>query len=295
MRARIVATGISVDDQVTSSIEHAVIAGTRCIENAGIDLQEVDYLLNVGVYRDSNMVEPSMAALIQKGIGINRDFTRFPVKSPAFSTDLMNGAAGAINAFHVADGLFRAGRKGYVLVVSSDVHPSGKPAEGFSINPCGAAVLLAPAEGDSGFCAFSFEDSPEDCVGQQSYVDFEQHGTDGRNHITVETFPGYDERLLAFARDTAAGFIEQHQIDVASTALIAPTFTQTFASELGQQIGFDEQAVVNNWAVAGNVHTSSFGLGFDLLESDPAFNDYQQVLVVGAGAGIHAGCALYRR
>ncbi|MDX1693201.1 MAG: 3-oxoacyl-[acyl-carrier-protein] synthase III C-terminal domain-containing protein [Ketobacteraceae bacterium] len=295
MSAIIKATGISAAADLNSSIEHAVIAGKNCVEAAGIDMQEVNYIFNVGVYRDSNMVEPSMAALIQKGIGINLDFTRFPVSSPAFSTDLMNGAAGAINAFHMADALFKAGRDGYVLVLSSDVHPSSAPAEGFGITPRGAAVLLAPGNGDTGFKQFVFKDTMDDYVGEASYVDFEQHKTTGRTNITVKKEADFYERLMEFTTQTARNFIAENKLDLSNTALIAPSFTETFAKELGKKLEFPGGSVVNIWAEHGNPHTSAFGLGFDHLKQNPDFGNYSQVLFVGAGAGLNASCALYKR
>ena len=71
MNTMIKATGISTNPDINSSIEHAIIAAKDCIASANIDMQEIDFLFNVGIYRDDNMNEPSMAALIQKGIGIN--------------------------------------------------------------------------------------------------------------------------------------------------------------------------------------------------------------------------------
>lgn len=295
MRAKIKAIGTSVSPGVMSSIEHGVIAGKNCIEKAGIKLDEVSYIFNVGVYRDSNMVEPSMAALIQKGIGINRDFIRFPVSATTFSADLMNGASGALNALQVTDALFRAGRKGYVLVISCDAHPSSGPAEGFPVNPCGAAILLESSETDTGFSGFVFNDTTDEYIGESSYVDFEKRGLEGRTTIEVVAEPDYHEKLLYFSALTASGFIKEQGIDPKTTALIAPSFNASFASDLGKRLNFTDDAVINTWSKYGNPFTSFFGLGFDLLESNTELDNYRKVLVVGAGAGLNANCALYHR
>ena len=102
MNAVIQATAVVVDRSIRSSIGLAAAAGTQCIERAGIAVDDVDLLINVGVYRDNNMVEPAMAALIQKQIGINLDYVKSPSRKAAFGVDLMNGACGVLNAMQVA-------------------------------------------------------------------------------------------------------------------------------------------------------------------------------------------------
>lgn len=293
VNAMITATGISTDRKVNSSVKHAVIAAKNCIAAAGIDVQEIDYLFNVGIYRDSNIVEPSIAALVQKGIGLNPDFTRYPVDTTAFSTDLMNGPAGAINAFRVTDALFKAGRKGYVLVVASDIHPSGKAVDDFPVTPCGGAVLLAPSSDERGFQAFAFDADDDDYMGQSSYVDFGKQGVRGRTSITIDTDPDYYDRVLDFAAKTATAFITKHRIDTTRTILIPHAFTSGFAEKLGARVGIACDAIINLWEDYGNPHTSTFGLGYHQLTTKGLPDTCKQVLFVGAGAGLHAGCALY--
>src|SRR5262245_32160042 len=117
------ATGVSTDPSVGSSIAHAVLAAKACLAAAKVGPEQIDMLINVGVYRDKNMVEPSMAALIQKEIGIGPDVVKYPNHKPAFSFDLMNGACGLLSAVQAASAVIAAGVE-HVLIVSSDAHPS---------------------------------------------------------------------------------------------------------------------------------------------------------------------------
>ncbi|MES2662889.1 MAG: hypothetical protein V4629_06270 [Pseudomonadota bacterium] len=294
MRAVIVAAGISIDPNINSSIEHAVIAAKNCIATSNIDTQDIDYLFNVGIYRDSNMVEPSMAALIQKGIGLNLDFLKFSVKTPAFSTDIMNGASGAINAIHIADALFKSGKKGYVLIVSSDVHPSNKVIEGFSVRPNGAAILLAPSSHSNGFHQFSFQDARKAVVGENSYLNFNNQQLSGRTSITIETKPDYYQILLESTKSIAKQFCEKYKLDLNHTALIAPSFTQDFATQLGETIGVPSDFVINLWSKYGNTHTSVFGIGYYEFLNSNILEQCTNLLFVGAGASLNTGCALYK-
>src|SRR5262245_22995012 len=126
------------------SIEHAVSAGQQVLEQAGIDPGEVDVLINVGVYRDGNVVEPANSALIQLGLDMHLDYEAGSGRS-TFSFDLRNGACGVLNAVHAASALLATGTAAKVLIVSSDAHPGGVEAADpirFPFTAAGAAWLL---------------------------------------------------------------------------------------------------------------------------------------------------------
>ena len=53
-----------------ASARHLADAAARaCLTNAGKEPGDVDLLINAGVYREDNMGEPALAALIQEDIG----------------------------------------------------------------------------------------------------------------------------------------------------------------------------------------------------------------------------------
>jgi 3-oxoacyl-[acyl-carrier-protein] synthase-3 len=49
-----------------SSVGQAAEAARAALDAAGCPHEQVDALINVGVYRDANLVEPAVAALIQQ-------------------------------------------------------------------------------------------------------------------------------------------------------------------------------------------------------------------------------------
>ena len=60
-------------------------------------------LINAGIYREDNMGEPALAALIQEDIGANRG--QPPIGGHGtFSFDLINGTCGVINAIQLRVG-----------------------------------------------------------------------------------------------------------------------------------------------------------------------------------------------
>ena len=109
-------------------------AARACLAEAGKEPSEIDMLINTGVYREDNMGEPALAALIQEDIGANLG------QPPAaghgtFSFDLMNGTCGVVSAIQLESGLLRSGVIRLGAIVASDVDPDLK----------GFPVLLLPA------------------------------------------------------------------------------------------------------------------------------------------------------
>lgn len=126
----------------SSAIELAADAGRVAIDDAGLPDDAIDVLIHVGVYRDQNIVEPAIAALVQKKIGIGLDYGRGD--HHLYSFDLMNGACGVLSAIAVAGALLATGAQS-VLITASDVHPGGADvgrAAGFPYAPKGAALVL---------------------------------------------------------------------------------------------------------------------------------------------------------
>ena len=54
-----------------SALHLAVAAAKSCLHEARRDADDLDLLVNAGIYRDKNLGEPALAALIQEDIGAN--------------------------------------------------------------------------------------------------------------------------------------------------------------------------------------------------------------------------------
>src|SRR6266567_3307842 len=102
-----------------SALRLAVAAAKTCLQQAGRDPDDVDLLVNAGVYRDRNLAEPALAALIQEDIGANPEDPHDDAHG-TFSFDIANGACGVLTALQVIDGFLRSGAIHRALVVASD-------------------------------------------------------------------------------------------------------------------------------------------------------------------------------
>lgn len=105
------------DDEVTSDL--ALIAAQRAIDAAGVDKEELDYIIfahNFGETTKDNIridVLPTMAARLKQKLGI--------VNPSAVAYDILFGCPGWIQAVIQADYYLRSGDAKKILVVGADV------------------------------------------------------------------------------------------------------------------------------------------------------------------------------
>ena len=140
---------------------HLANAATRdCLAHAGKEPGDVDMLINAGIYREDNMGEPALAALIQEDIGAN--LGQPPVGGRGtFSFDLINGTCGVISAIQLESGLLSSGVIRLGAIVTSDVDPQVKDPRSAPFRPAGGAMLLGWDDTAAGFTDFAADTYPE--------------------------------------------------------------------------------------------------------------------------------------
>ncbi|HEY2511871.1 MAG TPA: hypothetical protein VGI39_13475 [Polyangiaceae bacterium] len=284
-------TAISIDPTIRSSIAHAGIASKGAVKAAGLSPSDVGVLINVGVYRDANMSEPAMAALIQKEAGINTDYKHGANTSMSF--DLMNGSTGALNAVQVASALLVTGTTRRVLVVSSDAHPANRVVSGFPFATMGAAMVLGitsdPARGFGPIRVAALKDGPP---GVEGYVPWM---TGGHEVISVDVHPKFAAHALPVATELARDYVQAEKLDLAKTFLVSSHPTPGFAKELAQNLGLDPSAVGTADGLEGDPGSSAPTWGYHQAIARGMDPRFEAVLFVAVGSGISAACGVYRR
>src|SRR6516164_7444108 len=133
-----------------SALHLAVTAAKDCLQRAGCDPDELDLVVNAGIYRDRNLGEPALAALIQDDIGANPEDPHAGAHG-TFSFDIMNGSCGVLTALQIVDGFLRSHSIDCALIVASDANPGHGMSERFPFSPSGAALLCTWTDDDHGF------------------------------------------------------------------------------------------------------------------------------------------------
>ncbi|MGB9226123.1 3-oxoacyl-ACP synthase, partial [Mycobacterium sp.] len=189
-----------------SALGLADAAARLCLQRAKRTAEEVDLLINAGIYNDRGISEPAVASLIQEDIGAN------PEQQPGtgqgtFSFDVRNGGCGMLSGIQLVDGMLASGTVKLGLVVASDIDPDPGVSEGFGFPAVGGAVLLSADDSRAGFTAFRCATFPEFAGLFQSSVAWREdprpgRSDQGRNVLTVEIAESYADRALQCAEST---------------------------------------------------------------------------------------------
>jgi 3-oxoacyl-[acyl-carrier-protein] synthase-3 len=289
---------LSNHNEKGGSVDHAVRAAENCIKEAGINKQDIDLLINTGVYRDQNIAEPAIATLIQKELCLNVDPVPSRTAKMTFSFDLMNGACGFLYAAQVADSFIRTHEKQLVLIVSSEVHPSKKLSPDFPYTHIGSAVLLQDSKkGDRGFKHFMFETSNKEMESYTGYIDIWDEvkcGPRGRDSVSIDIAPDYAEKLEkhvlgAIKEHVKSGEIDPSEIDLIITSQSIPGL----GGKISKSIGLKEISSISTYEEFGNAGSSDLAIGYCMARKKEILKKGDKILFVGAGSGLTAALAVY--
>lgn len=261
------------------------------LERARVGADDIDLLLNTGIYHDRIMGEPAMAALIQEDVGINPED---PGENGhgTFSFDVANGGCGVLSALQVADGFLRSGTIGHALVVASDADPGGGMAPGFPFVASGAAVVCHWDGGPGGLVGFRWESSAvDDDDRSRSRVVFER----GRNLLHIEQDPEFGSRAATLAGKAVAAHLADHGMGPADVDLVvANPQTPAFIEGLSVHTGIAADRIISVPG-AEHVHTAAPLMVLAAADEQGRLGQAHRVLLVSAGAGIVVGAALLLR
>jgi 3-oxoacyl-[acyl-carrier-protein] synthase-3 len=277
-------------------------AARNCLARAGCAPRDVDMLINVGMYREDNMGEPALAALIQQDIGAN------PGHSPAgrpgtFSFDLLNGACGAITAIQIESGLLKSGVIQLGAVVSSDVKPGlGDPGAAFA-QPAGGAILLRWHEDLAGFTDFGAETFPEYqglftsglvWRGRRG-IRVPRQGT-GRNEMVITVRPGYHARLADCAEEATRRFLRRLGLGVGDIDLFVPApSAPDFVDPLRARLDVPADRVAYTPENMEGTYTTGPIAALQAAIQSGRLGEARNTLLLAAGPGVTVTLALYRQ
>jgi 3-oxoacyl-[acyl-carrier-protein] synthase-3 len=263
-------------------------AARACLDEAGVPAHDVDLLINAGLYRDRNLGEPALAALIQEDVGINAEDPH-PDGHGSFSFDVANGACGVLTAMQIADRFLRAGTIDRALLVTSDADPGHHLAPGFPFTAAGGAVSCTYESGDRGVVDVRWGTWPDDGEAWRATV-----GTDtGRNLLRIDVDDAFYERAGISAAKVAVEMLDgtdtpASNISVVVAAPAHPEFLHAFAT----RTGIDDERIVT--ATVSGLHTVAFVSALERAYDGGMLTGNGMALFVCAGGGITAGAALYR-
>ena len=280
-----------------SSVRLATRAARAGLARAGWAAADLDVLVNTGVYRDRNIVEPAMAPFIQHRLGANLGVGDDEAGRSTFSFDLANGACGLLQALQVVDGMLASGRARRALVVTSDVDPRPGVSEGLAFDPLGAAVLVRRGGEGEGFRGFDFESFPKHSHLFDSAIRFVPEGEGPRgpaNRVLSRFDADYLEKCVECAHALVRRFLGGLGLVMADLDLVAPSqFPAGFPRAFARRAGLEPEQLAEAAPGHGVPYTAGPVAALEACAARPRTVRAGCTLFVAAGAGIDVGVALY--
>ena len=269
-----------------SALQLAVAAAKGCLARAEATPSDLDLLINAGIYRDRNLGEPALAAIIQEDIGANPEDPHCDAHG-TFSFDIANGACGVLTALQIADGFLRSHTISRALVVASDADPGRSASERFPFSPVGAALLCKWSDRDDGLGTVHWVNFPDDGDNFRATIDFDK----SRNVLHFRESAAIATALAAAGAQAARRCLDNAGLDIADVpVLIAAPPNHHYRAELAPRLGVP----VDRIAVASDERMHTASLVAALEGGTGSLPAGTPVLLVAAGSGIVAGAALYR-
>lgn len=278
------------DDPSSGAVRLADAAARACMDRAHRTPDDVQLLINVGVYLDRNISEPAIAALIQQDIDANLEPEPGGGQG-TFSFDVRNGACGLLTGIELIHGLLASGTIEAGMVVAADADPEPGLTEGYGFPALGGAVMLSTDAARPGFTRFQTATFPEYAHLFSSAIDWRTENGGGRNVLTVEVAEDYPARVLECAETTTRELAQADGLSLGEVgALFAAASTPGFGRALAERLGIPPARAAVPPNGLGRAHTAGLAAA---LESVPLADD-GIALLVSAGAGITVAAAVYR-
>lgn len=277
------------------ALELADAAARACLERANRTAEELDLLINAGLYEDKSISEPAIASMIQEDIGANPE-QQTGAGQGTFSFDVRNGACGLLTGIHLVDGMLASGTVELGIVVASDADPEPGVSRGFGFPAVGGGVLLSTDGSRPGFTAFRFATFSEFAELFRSDVDWHDDARrepthHGRNLLTVEIAESYAARALDCAEATAHELAAANALDLGEVDLLVATASVPgFADAMAKRLGVSAERVASPPDGLAGAHTAAPAVALESGRLEAG----STALFVSVGAGITVATALYR-
>jgi len=269
-----------------SALHLAVAAAKACLDRGGLAPSDVDLLINAGIYRDRNMGEPALAALIQQDIGANPEDPHDDAHG-TFSFDIGNGTCGVLNALQIVDGFLRSHAIEHALIVAGDADPGHRMSADFPFSPAGAALLCHWSDDECGLGRVHWENFPDEGRSFRATVGLEAT----RNVLRFSESASVDEQFAAAGACVARACLDESSLALSDIDVIAAAPARRgYRAALAAKLGVTVERIT--FAADEKTHTVSLAAALDRVVSQVPAD--ARVLIIAAGAGITAGAAVYR-
>jgi 3-oxoacyl-[acyl-carrier-protein] synthase-3 len=269
----------------------AVMAATRCLEQAGVSPDEIDLVI-VGTFTPDLPV-PACACLVQDRLGIT---------APAF--DVQAACAGFLFALVTGMQFVAAGTSRRALVIGADTNSRiANPADKKTYPLFGdgaGAVLLGPGEPHQGLMAYTLgsDGSGQDLLCRKMGGSRYPYTTDamhtGQQFLQMEGRPVF-KWAIRLIEDSVREVLKEAQLTVDDIdLLVLHQANIRIMDAAAENLGIPRHKVEVNVDRYGNTSAASVPLALDEAHRAGRIDRGSRVMLSGFGAGLAWGTALLR-
>jgi 3-oxoacyl-[acyl-carrier-protein] synthase III len=275
------------------TISMLTAAAQACLRESRYSRDDIDLMINAGVYRNDFLCEPAVASIVagrlQKDDGCN-----MPTDRGTLAFDLTNGALGVLQACYVAGTMIASGkfRKAMVMAAEVEINKEVCPSRRLGLEETGSALILdGSSRHGPGFGAFLFRSFT--C---RRHL-FASHSAvaGGRTVLAFERDAMFEASCLDCIRDSVEELMALEGLrrsDVA--AVLPPLISVGFVSRLGETLRVPQERMIHPPRDAADMHTSSLAFAVKRLRETKRVRAGEIGLIIGIAPGIQVGCATYR-
>lgn len=269
-----------------SALHLAVESAEDCLRDARRTAKEIDLLINAGIYRDRNLAEPALAALIQQDVGANPEEPHENGHG-TFSFDIANGTCGLLTALQIADGFLKSHVIRCAMLVTSDADPGHGMSENFPFTASGASLLCTWSDDDRGLGRTYWQNLLDQGESLSATVGLADH----RNVLRFRESSSVDQKFADAASQAVDRCLRDSSLTIDDVdAIVASPPRPQYRAALAVQLGVPSERITV--ADDGKMHTAALASAFN--KAATAVGAPGLILIVAAGAGVTAGAALYR-
>ncbi|MEV4391053.1 3-oxoacyl-[acyl-carrier-protein] synthase III C-terminal domain-containing protein [Nonomuraea sp. NPDC049607] len=293
-RVRIESVGMSPDGGSADrrALELARLAADECLRESGYHRSRIELLLYAGVYREQYLSEPALAALVAGALEIN-DSVESDRARRTFAFDVCNGSLGFLNACHVAATMIEAGKAETAMVLAAEIENNleVRPDALLGVREVASALILdAASDGHTGFGQFLFRAHPQHLAART--IEARHHG--GRSYLHIHQDGDLEDHYLSGLTEVTEEVLDRDGVKADELcAVLAPQRSPEFLRRLAEALDVSPERVVNTCADGLDLYTSSLPYGFRGARERGLARPGDVGLVLGAGAGVQVGGALY--
>jgi amino acid adenylation domain-containing protein len=266
-------------------------AAQNCLAASSYQRNDLDLLINAGVYRDEFLCEPAVASLLAGKMQLNDDI-KSPLDKKTFALDIFNGAIGTLNACHAAIGMIRAGKASNALITAAEIENNRqhRPDVLYGLEEVGSALILDQSpDGITGFGNFVFKYFTE-------YIDALVTHTEifnGKTVLRVERDPRIERYYVQCIQEAVQELLSLEHLDLAQIKVVLPPQISTeFIGRLSDALSIDRSKLVDVQAQR-DLFTSSLAYTLQHVRQHKLVQPGDIGLIISVGSGIQVGCATY--